>query len=488
MAKMTVTQIKALTQKTTPYKNAVDTGLMIRVAKNGVKTWIVTYVVDGVQHDYRLPKPFAEQSGDGFLSLADARHEASKIRALARTGIDYKKKLEQERQDEIERLAQKAREVKEAAEAQALLAIRLKEDNLTVQDLFESWLNDGVRRKDGNATLLRTFKADLLPAVGRIRVKDVSDLDFKKVLEKMVMRGVNRSAVIMYYELVLMFKWAEKRKPWRKLLIDGNPIGLVNIKSIVSRDYDIDYARIRTLPAEEIRELSSIFKQRQDEYDNATDKRSAPRPIGGTLQCGVWIMLSTLCRVGEMLMARWEHIDFEKRTWFIPKANVKDDAADLMIYLSDFALLQFQQLRELTGDSEWCFPARNTNSHVCVKSMSKQIGDRQVMFKKSKDGSPRAPMSNRTHDNSLVLSAGESGAWTAHDLRRTGATMMQSLGVMPDVIDRCQNHVLAGGKVRRHYLHYDYAKEKTDAWQLLGERLAHILTPSSNVLFLNRQA
>jgi hypothetical protein len=38
--------------------------------------------------------------------------------------------------------------------------------------------------------------------------------------------------------------------------------------------------------------------------------------------------------------------------------------------------------------------------------------------------------------------------------------MMQALGVNLDVIDRCQNHVLAGSRVRRHYLHHDYAEEK----------------------------
>lgn len=85
--------------------------------------------------------------------------------------------------------------------------------------------------------------------------------------------------------------------------------------------------------------------------------------------------------------------------------------------------------------------------------MSRQIGDRQAMFKKGRDGKPRKPMQHRSCDNRLVLANGQHGAWTPHDLRRTGATMMQSLGGL-DIIDRCQNHVLGGSKVRRHYLHY----------------------------------
>ena len=189
----------------------------------------------------------------------------------------------------------------------------------------------------------------------------------------------------------------------------------------------------------------------QSAYDTALNKRKAEHPIDPVFQCATWIMLSTMCRVGEMSMTRWEHIDFESSLWTIPKANVKGNLNDLKVFLSDFALQQFRRLHQVTGHSEWCFPARNKNGPVCVKSMSKQVGDRQSMFKKGKDGKPRKPMKNRRHDNTLVLNDGKSGAWTPHDLRRTGATLMQSLGVSLEIIDKCQNHVLPGSKVRRHY-------------------------------------
>ena len=94
------------------------------------------------------------------------------------------------------------------------------------------------------------------------------------------------------------------------------------------------------------------------------------------------------------------------------------------------------------------------------------------MFKK------RKPLSRRRHDNTLVLANGINGEWTPHDLRRTGATMMQALGVSLDVIDRCQNHVMAGSRVRRHYLHHDYASEKAEAWGRLGSSNRPGNTPS----------
>jgi integrase len=156
------------------------------------------------------------------------------------------------------------------------------------------------------------------------------------------------------------------------------------------------------------------------------------------------------------------------------------------VYLSAFALRQFKALHVLTGDTPFCFPSPTTTAdeparHVCLKSVSKQVGDRQVRFKK------RKPLKNRRHDDSLVLSNGKNGEWTPHDLRRTGATMMQQLGVPPDVIDRCQNHVLAGSRVRRAYLHYDYAAEKREAWERLGERIEALLD-NANVVSLGRFA
>jgi hypothetical protein len=135
-------------------------------------------------------------------------------------------------------------------------------------------------------------------------------------------------------------------------------------------------------------------------------------------------------------------------------------------------LRQFKELHGLTKDSACCFPASNREGSVDGKTVSKQIGDRQMQFKN------RRPLQRRRNDNTLVLAQGRRGEWTPHDLRRTAATMMQMLGIQPDVIDRCQNHVMPGSKVRRHYMHYDFADEKREAWQRLGEKLDSILGPA----------
>jgi len=477
MGKLTVRGIENAKAKDKAYKLIDGDGLQLRVATDGDKTWLVRYVINGTERQYRLPKLYRDIGGVGFYSLQDAREEASKIRALARQGIDYQLKLEQDLQAEEQKRLAEIKNRSDNAEADKI-------NNLTIKDLFDAWLADGVRRKDGNVELKRSFKADLLPKVGNTLIKDLSEHDLRGILRTLVGRGVNRTAVVMRNNLMQMFAWAEKRQPWRKLFADGNPMELIEIEKIVSPGFDMNNERDRILSSDEIRELRDIFDRMRTEYDNAPDKRNSARPIEWTTECAVWIMLSTMCRVGEMSMARWEHVNFDTATWFIPKDNVKGNLENLNVFLSSFALRQFRRLHERTGHSEWCFPATNKEGHVCVKSMSKQVGDRQSMFKKGTDGKPRQPMKNRRHDNTLVLSRGEKDAWTPHDLRRTGATLMQSLGVSLEIIDRCQNHVLPGSKIRRHYLHHDYAVEKREAWLLLGDRLSLILNPTDNIIAL----
>jgi hypothetical protein len=54
--------------------------------------------------------------------------------------------------------------------------------------------------------------------------------------------------------------------------------------------------------------------------------------------------------------------------------------------------------------------------------------------------------------------------------------------VARDVINLCQNHVI-GSKVDRVYLLDEYADEKREAWNKLGDRLEAILS-TTNVVSL----
>lgn len=364
------------------------------------------------------------------------------------------------------------------AQVEALIASEnaLKLQHLSLKDMFEAWLTDGVMRKDGNAELRRSFEKDVLPFAGAVEVRHITEHTLRKILKDVVARGCNRTTVVLFHSLVQLFTWAEKRKPWRQLLIEGKPTDLLEIRKIVSPEYDINDQRERTLSASEVLELKTIFSELDAAYDAAESgkKYSVPRPFKKEGELALWISLSTLCRIGELLKARWNDIDFEGGYWHIPLQNVKGSVGKKrahQVWLSDFAVSKLRELQKITGKNDYLFPSRNHEGHVCVKSVSKQVGDRQTRFKNRTKA-----LKNRRNDDSLVLSKGQKGEWTPHDLRRTGSTMMQALGVLPNVIDRCQNHVMDGSKVRRSYLHHEYHNEKREAWERLGRELQRILS------------
>ena len=78
----------------------------------------------------------------------------------------------------------------------------------------------------------------------------------------------------------------------------------------------------------------------------------------------------------------------------------------------------------------------------------------------------------------LALSGGK---WTAHDLRRTAATLMARLGVSTDVIDECLNHKLQS-KVARVYIKDRRQAEQATAFDALGRRLVEVMDGDRGII------
>ncbi len=384
--------------------------------------------------------------------LAHIRNERDHARNLLQSGVDPR----------TNKVAAKI-EAQAAVEAVVRAEQQRKADALSFQDLYDAWIKDGVARSDDNKYLIQTFSKHALPALGNIQIRDLTEHHLRNLYRSIISSGRITTAYELSKDIGQMLRWAEKRKPWRPLLVEGNPSELVEIGKLLPKDYQRE--RDRVLSVEEIKKLHQIFIDQERLYDEATNKYEAERPLKKEVQISVWLCLSTLCRIGELLKTEWRHVNFEERTWTIPAENTKGQRGkknQQTVYLSDFAYSQFKELHKLTGDTIWAFPARYKEGHVCVKSASKQIGDRQIKFK-----SRSKKLLCRVENNSLVLSDEE---WTPHDLRRTGATQMQRLKISRDVINLCQNHVI-GSKVDKHYLHHDFADEKRDAWDKLGNWL-----------------
>ena len=423
-------------------------GLFVRVLPTGKKTWQFIYT----QGSRRRKLAFGDTAD---VSLAAARERAAIERSRVDGGDDPR----------VAQLNREAEQAKQLLQIQAE-AERQKAENLSLKSMVNAWLANGVARTDGNVALRRALDNHVLPKVGSKAVREVTEADIRDTLRAVGRTsGKNRTAVQLLADLRQLFRWAEKRKPWRQLLVEGNPAELVESKQIVQPDYDLANERERVLSLDEIRLLQRILANANIEYEAAPDKRTAIRPLAAETQLSLWIMLSTCCRIGELARARWEHVNLQTGEWLIPRENTKTKKNEWMVFLSEFALRQFQLLNDLTKTSPWCFPARNHEGPLDSKSISKQIGDRQFQFKS------RTALKNRRNDNSLVLPGGE---WTPHDLRRTGSTLMQSLGVAEHIRERCLNHVV-GGKLGRVYGRYEFANEKRAAWDLLGSKLQKVL-------------
>ena len=400
--------------------------------------------------------------------MATIRSNRDDARDLVSKGIDPRTKKQADKiqaQNIVDDVIQNAK----SKEAQLIVEIN---KNKNVADLYHQWVVT-LNHSDGNKSITQLFNKHILPRLGNTPIKNLGESHISDLYKAIVDAGKYRTAVLTSKAIVQMFKWAEKRQPYREILLVQNPADLVKLKTPTG----YTNIRDRVLSIDEIIKLNTIFNGIELNFKNSTAKHGVERPIKKEVQLAMWICLSTICRIGELLMAEWKQVDFDKRTWSIPKANTKGATgkqSDQLVYLSDFTLKQFKQLDDLTGKTRWLFPARYNEGHVCIKSASKQIGDRQVSFKQR-----TKKLKDRVENNSLVLGERE---WTPHDLRRTGATMMQELKVSNNVIHLCQNHA-TGNEVERAYLHYQFKDEKADAWDKLGNRIQAILS-ADNVMQL----
>lgn len=322
-----------------------------------------------------------------------------------------------------------------------------KQARLTVRSLFTHWQNlELKKRSDGGSEALRAFERDVFPLIGDLAVTDVKKVHIQRVVDTMMERDVVRMTKRVLSDLRQMFVFALERD-----YVEADPTALIK-KAKIGPDGERD----RVLSEAE---LIDFFKK---------------LPLSGlspTSRAALMIQLSTVARIGEILSARWEHVDFDRRLWVLP--NTKNDKSH-QIFLNDFALLQFEHLRDLTQSTPWVFPNAKLNGAVCSKTVTKQVADRQ------RDGDP---MSNRTkHVDALRLLGGH---WRPHDLRRTGASMMAELGALPVVIERCLNHT-EENKMQRIYQRATYEGPMRDAWQLLGERLELLAAKPKNVRVFKR--
>jgi len=378
-----------------------------------------------------------DKGGQSLMALRDKRNE---LAAELKKGSDP---IERKAADKLKLEVDKV----EAHHHQLdrLEEIAKKQARLTVRGLFDLWRGLSLKhRADSGTEAQRAFGRDVFPLIGDMAVADVKKAHIQHIVDSMMARDIVRMTKRVLSDLRQMFGFALDRD-----FVEADPTARIK-KAKIGPDGERD----RVLSEAE---LINLFKK---------------LPLSGlaiTSQCALLLQMATIARIGETVAARWEHVDFERRLWVLP--DTKNGKAH-QIWLSDFALRQFEILRDITGATAWVFPNTKLNGPLDSKTVTKQVADRQRT---------EGPMSGRTKQIDALQLAG--GHWRPHDLRRTGASTMAELGVLPDVIEKCLNHT-EENKMKRIYQRATYEGPMRDAWRFWGERLELLATKPHNVRVL----
>lgn len=382
--------------------------LWLRVRNGHLKNWLFIYKFESKQYKLSI-------TGEDVKSIRD---KADVYRNLLKEKINPKQKLIDD--VEAERLDQQ----------------RI-DSRISVRTLFDKW--EAIDLKDykrGTKEIKQSFERYVFPVIGDMPIEEVKKSHVMTIADNIKIKGLSRTPRMVFGQIRQMFRFALERD-----YIDAEPTATIR----KGKTFKADKERDRYFSEDEIREF--FIK-----LPNAG--------LNKNTEISLKICLSTACRIGEILNAKWQNVSFDNSTWVIPAEDSKNGEAH-HISLSPFALAQFQELKTYSTSPIYCVPNRTDNAPLCNRTVGKQVGDRQLYY-------DRKPMSGRSKQTEVLKLAG--GKWTTHDLRRTAATLMSMLGVMPDVIDKCLNHK-EQNRIKGIYQRYDYQKEKRAAWLILGERL-----------------
>ena len=157
-------------------------------------------------------------------------------------------------------------------------------------------------------------------------------------------------------------------------------------------------------------------------------------------------------RPGELRLARWKEIDFEKAVWTVPAETMKMKRPH-RVPLSRQAIVIFRELHGMTGQGEYVFPAVN---------------------------SFRRPMSNNTLNAALRRLGYAKDEISVSGFRATASTLLNEMGRWnPDAIERQLAH-MEENDVRRAYMHAaEFWNERVEMMQVWADYLDELRYGSS---------
>ncbi len=180
----------------------------------------------------------------------------------------------------------------------------------------------------------------------------------------------------------------------------------------------------------------------------------------------VRLLILTMQRRQEVAQMDWSEIDLEARTWIIPAERAKNDEAHI-VPLSELAIAELEALMPLERGFVFSTTGKTP---VSGYSRAKRMMDERML----------KVMKTRHADAGGDPEAIQLADWRIHDIRRTGATNLQALGIPIEVTEAVLNHIsgtLAG--VAGIYNRYKYESEKRAALASWDARLQELLRYST---------
>jgi len=258
----------------------------------------------------------------------------------------------------------------------------------------ERWLQE-ARMADSTRAMRRSiFERDILPAFRNRLLPEILPEDLRGLCAKVKERGAPATAVHVRDIVKLVFAFAILHG--EKVANPADEVGPASIATFVPKDRSLSPAEIRIM----FGQLEHV-------------------PTLPTIRLGMKLFLLSMVRKSELQDAVWDEVDFENAVWSIPKERMKRSKAH-NVYLSQQMLDIFVALKTCAGNSKYVLPSRYDADAPMSRATFNRITT-AVVERAKKEGLPLE-------------------AFTVHDLRRTGSTLLNELGFNSDWIEKCLAH------------------------------------------------
>lgn len=393
---LTDTALKALKPKEKNYTVTDEKGLYVEIFPTGRIVWRFRYRLNG-----KLEKLTMGQYPT--LSLKNARKQRDEAASLATMGT--------------------------SPAEQKQLAKVVQSGAATVAQFAERFFKD-IQQKDRKDTTSprRYLDKDILPFIGTKAMRDVTTEDVRSIIWRKKDHGFDAAA-------------GQIRGILKRLMDYAMTCGLMTTNPVLAlpmRHVSKTTSRDRTLSPEEIR----LFL-------NSALESNMRRQF----KIGLRLILMTMVRKSELLLARWSDVHLEEAEWHIPIENSKTGKPHI-VYLSTQAVGLFRELHILACSSELVMPGRGSLTKTFAHNAL------NTALKKALEGM-------------------DIPAFTIHDLRRTASTLLHENGWPSDVVEKALNHTVGG--VRGIYNRAEYADQRRDMLQFWSD-LIESLTNNKNVI------